>query len=47
MRQHGFPEKVTIDKSGANTAALGALQEDTGAKIGIRQIKYLNNLEAV
>jgi len=44
VRQHGLPEKVTIDKSGANTAALEALQEDTGAKIEIRQIKYLNNL---
>jgi putative transposase len=42
--QHGLPEKVTIDKSGANTAALEALQEDTGAKIEIRQSKYLNNL---
>lgn len=44
MRQHGLPDKVTIDKSGANTAALDALQEETGAAIEIRQIKYLNNL---
>ena len=44
VRQHGLPEKVTIDKSGANTAALEALIEETGAKIEIRQIKYLNNL---
>ena len=42
--QHGVPEKVTIDKSGANTAALEALQEETGQEIEIRQIKYLNNL---
>ena len=42
--QHGLPEKVTIDKSGANTAALEALQEETGQSIEIRQIKYLNNL---
>ena len=42
--QHGLPEKVTIDKSGANTAALEALQEETGQTIEIRQIKYLNNL---
>jgi putative transposase len=42
--QHGLPEKVTIDKSGANTAALEALQEETGQAIEIRQIKYLNNL---
>jgi putative transposase len=44
IRQHGLPEKVTIDKSGANTAALEALQEETGAEIEIRQSKYLNNL---
>jgi len=44
LRQHGFPEKVTIDKSGANTAALEALQVETGATIEIRQNKYLNNL---
>jgi transposase-like protein len=44
VRQHGFPAKVTIDKSGANTAALEALKEQTGQTIEIRQIKYLNNL---
>jgi putative transposase len=44
VRQHGFPDKVTIDKSGANTAALEALQEETGQSIEIRQSKYLNNL---
>jgi len=44
VRQHGLPDKVTIDKSGANTAALEALQAETGATIEIRQNKYLNNL---
>ena len=44
IRQHGLPDKVTIDKSGANTAALDALQEETGAAIEVRQIKCLNNL---
>ena len=44
IRQHGLPDKVTIDKSGANTAALDALQEETGAAIEIRPINYLNNL---
>ncbi|KYQ99530.1 integrase [Serratia plymuthica] len=43
---HGEPEVVTIDKSGANTAALATLNaskpdEET---ITIRQSKYLNNL---
>jgi putative transposase len=42
--QHGLPEKVTIDQSGANKAALDALQEETGHTIEIRQSKYLNNL---
>jgi len=43
IRQHGLPNKVTIDQRGANTAALDALQEETGAAIEVRQIKYLNN----
>ena len=44
VRHHGLPEKVTIDKSGANSAALEALQEETGHPIERRQIKYLNNI---
>ena len=42
--QHGLPDKITIDKSGANTAAIHAIQADTGAPIELRQVKYLNNL---
>jgi len=30
IRQHGLPDKVTIDKSGANTAALDALNDEPG-----------------
>lgn len=37
--QHGLPDKITIDKSGANTAAVHAIQEDTGAPIELRQVK--------
>jgi putative transposase len=44
IRQHGLPLKVTIDKSGANKAALDALQQATSHAIEIRQSKYLNNL---
>ncbi len=44
MRQHGLPAKVTIDKSGANTAAIEALREETRHPIEIRQNQYLNNL---
>ena len=43
VRQHGLPDTVTIDKSGANTAALETLKEETGQKLEIRQSKYLNN----
>ena len=42
--QHGLPDKVTIDKSGANTAAVKHIQADTGAPIELRQVKYLNNI---
>ena len=38
------PEKVTIDKSGVNTAAVQSLVADTGLTIELRQSKYLNNL---
>ena len=41
---HGVPEKITIDKSGANTAAIESVQVDSGADIELRQIKYLNNI---
>ena len=42
--RHGEPEKVTIDKSGANTAAVRSVVADTGLDIELRQSKYLNNL---
>ena len=42
--QHSRPIKVTIDQSGANTAALIALNANADSKIEIRQRKYLNNL---
>nr|WP_181375171.1 IS6 family transposase [Pectobacterium carotovorum]ALG88708.1 ISYps1 transposase [Pectobacterium carotovorum] len=46
IRHHGEPDAVTIDKSGANTAALAALNADKPEEetITIRQSKYLNNL---
>lgn len=45
----GVPEKVVIDKSGANLAGLQAVNTilkftGTGDMIEIRQIKYLNNI---
>ena len=44
MDLHGEPEKITIDKSGANTAAVHGLVADSGLPIELRQSKYLNNL---
>jgi len=41
---HGIPEKITIDKSGANTAAIEGIRADPGADLETRQSKYLNNL---
>ena len=42
--QHGTPEKITIDKSGANTAAIESYHAKHEASIAIRQVKYLNNI---
>lgn len=44
MRQNGDPEKVTMDKSGANKAAMDAINKDRDVAIEIRQVKYLNNI---
>lgn len=51
--QHGLPEKITIDKSGSNKAALNLLNfiltfcsiiSGVYLKILVRDIKYLNNI---
>jgi transposase-like protein len=42
--RHGEPEKITIDKSGANTAAISSYNADHEAGIELRQCKYLNNI---
>jgi transposase-like protein len=46
IRHHDEPEIVTIDKSGANTAALASLNAEKPDEetITVRQNKYLNNL---
>jgi putative transposase len=41
---HDVPEKVAIDKSGSNTAAIVSMQADSGLAIAMRQSKYLNNI---
>jgi transposase-like protein len=44
IRNNGTPVKINIDKSGANTAAIKAYNKESGARIEIRQCKYLNNI---
>ena len=46
IKNNGRPEKVTVDKSGSNKAALDALNKgvEKDNEIEIRQIKYLNNI---
>jgi putative transposase len=46
---NGVPERVVIDKSGANLAGLQAVNAilkftDSGRTIEVRQVKYLNNI---
>jgi transposase-like protein len=44
MAHNGVPETVTIDQSGANLAALKAINVERESPIRIRQKKYLNNI---
>jgi transposase-like protein len=44
MRHNTVPDKVTMDKSGANQAALEQLNKQREVPITIRQVKYLNNI---
>jgi putative transposase len=44
IRRRGVPEKITIDGSEANAAAIRSYNAEHGTAIEIRQIKYLNNI---
>jgi len=44
IERHNVSEKITIDKSGVNTAAIVGMCTDSGVDIEMRQSKYLNNL---
>ena len=44
IRRHGVPEKITIDGSAANEAAIKSDNKDHGTAIVIRQITYRNNI---
>jgi putative transposase len=43
IRTQGLPEKITIDKSGANTKAIERYNRDHHTAILMRHSKYLNN----
>lgn len=45
IEQNGEPETITVDRSGANLAALEALNAERLAPIKIWQNKYLNNVD--
>ncbi len=46
FKENGRPDKVTVDKSGSNKAALDYFNKDVPKEeeIEIRQVKYLNNI---
>ena len=44
MKASGVPEKVTMDKSGANKAAIDEINVSRETPTVVRQVKYLNNL---
>jgi len=44
IHRHGVPDKITIDGSEANEAAIKRYNEEHGTAIIIRQVKYLNNM---
>lgn len=46
FKYNGYPEKVTIDKSGSNISALKAANQELteDKQIEVRQVKYLNNI---
>ena len=44
MGANGDPDKVAMDKSGANKAAIDAINTDRDVLILVRQVKYLNNI---
>ena len=44
MGANGNPDKVAMDKIGANKAAIDAINVGHNAPILVRQVKYLNNI---
>lgn len=44
MQDNGVPEKITMDKSGANKAAIDEINAGREIPMVVRQVKYLNNI---
>ena len=44
MAANGKPDKIAMDKSGANKAAIDAIDANRDVPIVVRQVKYLNNI---
>lgn len=44
IKENGIPDKINIDKSGANKAGIKRYIKINGTDIEIRQCKYLNNV---
>ena len=44
MKASGVPEKVTMDKSGANKSAMDEINDRGQTPVIVRQVKYLNNI---
>lgn len=40
----GDPDKVSMDKSGANKAAIDSINDGRATPILVREVKYLNNI---
>ncbi len=44
IKNNGVPEKITIDGSAANKAAIEEYNSKNNTSIDVRQVKYLNNI---
>jgi len=44
MDENGAPEKIAMDRSGANKAAIDEINDGKAIPIIVRKVKYLNNI---
>ena len=44
IQDNGTPEKVSMDKSGANKSAIDQIIVNKAISVIVRQVKYLNNI---